>query len=208
MPKKWPSFSCDLEYIHDKHRNAYEMVETYHNLNGVTVMLITGRKRWWQVVWKGRVHESTSLDRAFHKMRNSFPRQHKAKLDRVGSEIIAYRGWGLVGDILVPATRCDDFETWTGPVARAEMDGLDGRSGLYAVKLDARFIRALIRNYGFAVHGFVEIRGTVCEHQDGYRSTIQAIRLLRVKAPVSDKLIELLGDRYQCQVLRVRPEDD
>lgn len=125
-----------------------------------------------------------------------------------GEAPIGYRCWGLVGDCLVPLTRPHDVETWAGPVAHAEIV-FDEMSGLHAVKPDPTGMQHLAYEYaGHAVRGFVEIRGTIKEYERGYRCSEMVILFLHVHPAVSDGFIQLLENRYQCEVKRWKAEID
>lgn len=121
-------------------------------------------------------------------------------------ELFAYRGWRLVADTLTPiGFRTDDYNTWNGPVAKSDHNPATHEgSGLWAVKLTPSVIRDLMQQYHPEVHGIVQLGGVVVEHEIGYRAERATIRILRVEVPCSDKFLELLGDRYQCQVFRAQ----
>lgn len=174
-----------------------------HRIGRCMVAHYVSRKRHiWEVYWDGKLIGSGNSDiEAFYNARKDRPQPAQ----KVQGEIIAYRGWGLTGDILTPATRPHDLRTWDGPVALTDFGPEPhGSNGLYAAKL--KYAQALVDSYGMPVHGIVGLLGKVIEHERGYRAERQVVRVLRVVPPVGDGLLKLLEDRYQCQVFRFSGE--
>lgn len=136
---------------------------------------------------------------AFQRARINFPRKPRI----VRQEIMAVRGWGLMGDILTPVTRPSDYESWSGPVATAELDDEDDTGpGLYCVKPFTEAINDFLQSYNVQVYGLVALSGRVIEYELGYRAQRATVRHLIVRPPVGDIIIKALGDRYQCNVKR------
>ncbi len=174
---------------------GFNCVEIYYTYRGKRLRPI------YEVFLRGEFLGSghdlrTALDNA----RSVIPRKPKA----ITVEIIAVRSWGLMGDILLPVTRSEDYETWSGPVASVPREHLDGSGGLYCVRPNTKEIRTLLSQYSYNTHayGIVALSGRVIEYEHGYRAQRAAIRTLIVIPPVSDGLLKLLADRYQCDVRR------
>lgn len=178
-----------------------------HKIGRVEVTYHVRRKvKFYEVLIDGKlVAQDRNLSWALHLARDFMPPKPEKKIKFTG-ELIAYRCWRLMGDILVPVSKNTDFDTWDGPVARSDVNPRDNSgSGLWAIKLNKpEAIQNLLRSYYPDVHGMVALSGTVVEHEIGYRAERATIRVLRVVPPVSDGLIKLLADRYQCQVFRVK----
>lgn len=170
-----------------------------HRLGRCLVAHYVSRKRHiWEVYWEGKLLGSGNYYQdAFRAAHSRRPKPTK----KVQGEIIAYRGWLLMGDILTPVSRNGDFRTWEGPVATTDVEpDMHNGCGLYAAKLE--HAQRLVDSYGMPVHGLVGLLGRVVEHSLGYRSSKQVVRVLRVVPPVSDGILKLLEERYQCQVFR------
>lgn len=171
-----------------------------HKIGRITLTVYVYRKqKIYEVLFDNNLIASARdwPQDALRKARNRMPPKPLKK--HVG-EILAYRGWNLMGDILIPLSRMDDFDSWQGPVAVAPELNENGSNGLYAVKIE--YSRLLLEGYHPAVHGIVGLSGRVIEHERGYRAQRMVIRVLRVVPPVGDIIIKALEDRYQCQVFR------
>ena len=173
-----------------------------HKIGRIELTVHVVRKtKWYEVLYDGRmiVQARDWPQDALRIARNAIPPKPSK---RIQGEILAYRGWGLIGDLLLPLTRADDYDSWSGPVASvAELDTFErGTNGLWAVRIERS--RDLLFSYHPTVHGIVALSGTVVEYETGYRAQRQIIRVLRVVPPVGDIIIKALEDRYQCQVFR------
>lgn len=176
---------------------------TLHSIGRVRIDVEVVRKRKTYYIYVDGFLASHSQDwphEAFRQARIKLGgRPHK----KVVGEILAYRGWTLMGDILTPVVSgaYSDFGTWSGPVAIAnEIPSESNSSGLHAVKFD--YTIDVFAGYRPAVHGIVGLFGRVVELERGYRSEKQIIRVLRVVPPVGDLVLKALEERYQCQVFR------
>lgn len=170
-----------------------------HKIGRATLSVQVYRKqKIYDVQWDGVLIASSRHwpQDALRKARSRVPKPSK----RVIGEILAYRGWNLIGDILQPLTRGQDYESWEGPVAVVSDFNPDDTNGLYAVKIEHS--RDLLRSYRPLVHGIVGLSGKVVEYERGYRAQKQIVRVLRVVPPVGDVIIKALEERYQCQVFR------
>lgn len=171
-----------------------------HRIGRITLSVYVYRKqKIYEVLYDGKLIASARdwPKDAIAKARGRMPPKPTKK--HVG-EILAYRGWNLMGDLLVPLSRMDDYDSWQGPVAVASELNENGHNGLYAVKIE--YSRLLLAGYHPAVHGIVGLSGRVIEHERGYRAQRMIVRILRVVPPVGDIIIKALEDRYQCQVFR------
>lgn len=188
-----PQYQLEAQHNHRVHKIGRCEV-TYH---------VVRKVKFYKIIWDGVLMAQTRGD--FHAA-FAFARSKMAPKIRpnahIHGEIIAYRGWGLMGDILTPLSRQDDFESWQGPVARVPGIGIESYdgSGLWAVKIEHS--RRILQKYHPLVHGLVALSGTVVEYDLGYRAQQMAVRVLRVVPPVGDIIIKALEDRYQCQVFR------
>ena len=172
-----------------------------HKIGKVTLQMYIYRKhRHYEVLYEDKLIAQARdwLQDALHKARSKIPKPTA----KVQGELLAYRGWSLIGDLLSPLTRLDDYDTWSGPVAFVPRMAEGYTDGLYAVKFT--HAKELIRVYTPTVHGIVGLSGKVIEYEFGYRAQRQVIRVLRVVPPVGDAVIKSLEDRYQCQVFRVK----
>lgn len=183
-----------------------------HNLNNVKVVF---RNRHDSVPYvdvyykEALVASAYTVKAAFAGARLKIPR----KPSKVSKEILAIRGWKLVGDLLTPLTREHDWETWAGPVATAHEspDEADtAGSGLYCCKLKSSLVDQFITQYRPHAYGLIGLSGKVIEYERGYRAERAAMRLLCVILPVTDITLKALEERYQCEVKRskvVKPSE-
>lgn len=188
-----------------------------HNLNEVTVetTYIAGRMvyeiRWLHETNSGKFTHSyvqaSTLQDAFRKMRAKHPKPIKHKPPVVvEGETIAVRGFSLMGELLMPLTKQEDEYSFEGMVLHADRKPTrENSNGLYSVKLE--FLNDLLSSYQIDVFGFVELAGHAIEYEMGYRSERQIIRKLVMRRRASDAFMRLLGDRYQCDVVRETPEN-
>lgn len=178
-----------------------------HNLNGVKITRhwrTTPRDKgfvfevfWRQGYWTGR-----SVHDALRKVRATFPKPVK----QVVGEIMAVRGWRVIGDMLRSVSA---QAIWEGPIVHADVapDFDSARpftgstSGIYAVKPTPNMIRALIRDYHPDAYGFVGLYGRVVEHANGYRAQHCIVRRIILRFPASEAYVKLLADRYECDVV-------
>lgn len=146
-----------------------------------------------------RCFRGKSPTEVLNKARKAYPRPAQ----EVDGEIIAVRGWRLVGDLLYPlnAGNSQDRDYLSSPVATAhELPTRENASGLYAVKPE--HTPHVIDSYQLDVYGVVGMYGRVIEHEYGYRAQHYIIRRLIVRLPVSDGFMKLLAERYDCDVKR------
>lgn len=188
-----PKFAQELEpptptrTLHQIGRVRLDL-EIYRKVKHYSILVdgvLAGHSRDWP-------HE------AFRMAREKFQKPSK----KVVGEIMAYRGWRLVGDLLKPLNDYSQ-ETWHGPVAIAhEKPGSGNSNGLYAIRLD--HTQYFFHTYGAVseVHGIIGLFGRVVELERGYRAEKAIIRVLRVVPPVGDMVLKALEERYQCQVFR------
>lgn len=179
-----------------------------HNLNGVKMTRhwrTTPRDKGftYEVTWRGGFWAGHSERDVLNKVRQTFPKPAK----QVVGEIMAVRGWRLVGDVL----RSVSSDTlWEGPVIHADVtpdDYHEGRvarstsSGIYAVKPTPTMIKNMITTYHPDAYGFVGLYGRVVEHQNGYRAEHCVVRRIILRFPASEAYVKVLADRYDCDVV-------
>lgn len=159
---------------------------------------ISRKREVWEVYWEGKLIGAAPTWRAALSAAHS---RRPPRTAKVQGEIIAYRGWQLLGDILTPVNQLNDIKTWADLVAHSDRaPEPHNQSGLYAAKL--QYAQPLIDTYRTPVHGLIGLYGKVIEHERGYRAEKAVIRVLRVVPPLGDALLRALEERYQCQVFR------
>lgn len=195
-------------YYKIKHIGNVILYKVYYGKRAGTgheVWARTGPSKEWNKIGGGKNY---GVYDALADARNHCLKPIKIK-PYTGGEILAVRAWGLRGDLLVPVTRDADFTTWSGPVATAhEIPSDHNSSGLYCVRPSPHAVSQLLSNYTYNLdaYGIVALSGRVLEYEKGYRAQRATIRKLIIIPPVSDEFLELLGDRYQSDVVRERPD--
>lgn len=178
-----------------------------HNLNGVKMTRhwrTTPRDKGFtfEITWRNGYWSGRSERDVLNKVRATFPKPAR----QVVGEIMAVRGWHLMGDVLKSLTT---DTLWEGPIIHADVtpdvpggqDRGSSHTGLYAVKPHPTIIRDLIRSYSPSVYGFVGLYGRVVEHVSGYRAQHCIVRRLILRFPASEAFIKILADRYDCDVV-------
>jgi hypothetical protein len=192
------AFQAKMERAKDE--TPVTLIHSFGDIKLWHTDLGSGRSRWIVTRDDSMIGTGSTAEYAMEEARTHLP-----KAAKVEGEIIAYRGWNLVGDLLSSVTMSRIL--WEGPVMRSDESPIGNyEHGLYSVKIP--FAKNMIRQYEPQVHGFVAMPAgaKVVEHERGYRADINVVRLLRVTLPVSDRFIALLEDRYQCQVLKTGAE--
>lgn len=179
-------------------------VTMLHSINGVRL------SRYWrtepynkgftyELTWRDHYWAGHSAEEVFKKARDTFPRP-----PHVG-EILAVRGWSLKGDVLTSiggADWQDSSRIWTGPIMHADRKPEMGNSsGLYAVKAEPQPITWLLRAYSPDVYGFVGMYGQIVELTSGWRAEHMVVRRLILRMPASPQFVNLLANRYDCDVV-------
>ena len=194
-----PDNEPDVKQGHTRVHKIGKVDLTYH---------VVRKQKFYELEIDGKfIGQSRWAGELLAKAREQFPKPERN--ETVHQEIIAYRGWHLIGDVLVPLTRANDLESWEGPVAHVrDIDTSDrGGNGLWAIRLtDRTAINEMLTSYRPMAHGLVALSGKVVEYERGYRAQRQMVRLIRVAPAVSDEFLKLIGDRYQCQVFRAKTD--
>jgi hypothetical protein len=130
------------------------------------------------------------------------PREIQPPPEPVTEEIIAWRGWMILGEPndprLCSLTR---MSLWDGPTVTADQKpDRDSTHGLYALR-DRAGLREMRRD----AEGEVSLSGVVVEGTNGYRAeraTVRSIVLANNPCPEISlmTLADLLAVRYQCEV--------
>lgn len=119
--------------------------------------------------------------------------------------ILGIRAWRISIDVDGPRLTSFNGHVWEGPVMTADKKPtINNSSGLYCFKL--KFARELqhsgyLEGPGDVASGFVELLGTVCEHDEGYRAEKMVVRRINLHRPVWKPLIAALEQRYKCDVV-------
>jgi hypothetical protein len=191
-------FVYDIRYVTGEVEHFRATIR--HKIGRCMLTRYVSRKRQvWEVYWEGKlVGADYTWEGAFYTAKSRRP----PKTVKIQGEIVAYRGWGLLGDILTPVNMAgSDLVTWSGPVAVTDRaPEPHNQHGLYAAKLE--HAQSLIDSYRTVIHGLVGLYGKIIEHQRGYRAEKAVVRVLRVVPPLGDALLRALEERYQCQVFR------
>jgi hypothetical protein len=132
-------------------------------------------------------------------------------VQRVESEIVAWRGWQLGEDDDGPLLRSFNNTPWTGPVLTADKEPDPGHNhGIYALGQRPDWRSPNASYFLDAAYGEVGLSGLVIEGGCGYRAERAVVRSLYVGnperyGPLGERMCAweiagLLGERYGVEV--------
>jgi hypothetical protein len=178
--------------------------EKVHKIGGCSLIryrVVAGGAPSYLCSYKGVRADRLTAKAALQSVREQVPQRTKRQV----GEIPAFRAWKLMGDNLVPVAMSKLVDYDAGAVLKSDFKPtLDNKTGLWAVKTE-RWLRDVVRTYEADVWGEVGLFGRVVEHEHGWRAEKLVIRKLHMLFPASRGLCNILGQRYDCEVV-VDPE--